>query len=297
MLRPPDVNHARTLGDTIRRVGLHALLHVAAVLATTQAMAQSLGPPSLDDNAWRFSITPYAFLPVRTTGTATVAGADANVDLDLGDVIDVLNGALAARAEAWRGNFGLVVEGYYVSIGGSGSVETPGPVGGRLGVDVDVEQVFIDLLAAYRVARGTYGAAGRRYAFDVQAGARFNSLRQDVTARLDLDISPGIGFQRGFGGTETWWEPVVGLRGVAELDENWTVGVHADFGGFGVNGDRLQWKVRLGADYRPGSWQQASFRLGWQFYGIDFSTTRSDGRFAYDVFQTGPFLAFTYQFQ
>ena len=282
----------------MRRATRATLLSAAAILATAQAaMSQSLGPPSLDDSGWRFSITPYAFLPVRTTGTATVAGAAADVDLDLGDVLDVLNGAIAARAEAWRGNVGLVVEGYYVSIGGGGSVAGPGPAGGRLGVDVDVEQVFIDLLAAYRVAHGTYGTAGRRYAFDVQAGARFNSLRQDVTANLNLDIGPGVGFQRGFGGTETWWEPVVGLRGVAALDENWAVGLHADFGGFGVNGDRLQWKVRLGADYRPSAWQQTSFRFGWQFYGIDFSTTRSDGRFAYDVFQTGPFLAFTYQFQ
>ena len=86
------------------------------------------------------------------------------------------------------------------------------------------------------------------------------------------------------------------VRGaIAELHDRWTGAILADFGGFGVGGDKLQWKVRTGLDYRP--WEQTSFRFGWQFYGIDFSKNRSDGKFAYDVFQTGPYLAFTYQFQ
>lgn len=258
------------------------------------ASAQALAPPTFDDDAWRFAVTPYLFLPVKTTGDATVAGATADIDLDLGDVLDVLNGAASGRVEAWRGDLGLVVEGYFVSIGGDGSLERPGA---SLDVDVDVQQIFVDLLGAWRVADGTYGEAERRYAFDVQAGARYNSLKQDIDADLDIDFGPGVGVRRSLGGTETWWEPVIGLRGVAELDDNWTGALLADFGGFGVGGDELQWKVRLGADYRPSSWQQTSFRFGWQFYGIDFATTRDDGRFAYDIFQTGPFLAFTYQFQ
>ena len=50
-----------------------------------------------------------------------------------------------------------------------------------------------------------------------------------------------------------------------------------------------------GVGYRP--WETTSLKFGWQFYGIDFSTNRSDGKFAYDGFQTGPYLALTYQFQ
>jgi hypothetical protein len=42
--------------------------------------------------------------------------------------------------------------------------------------------------------------------------------------------------------------------------------------------------------------EQTAVRFGWQFYGIDYSTNRSDGKFAYDVFQTGPYLALTYRF-
>ena len=42
-------------------------------LRSAPAMGQSLAPP-LDEEKWHFSITPYLFLPVSTTGTSTVAG-------------------------------------------------------------------------------------------------------------------------------------------------------------------------------------------------------------------------------
>ncbi|MEO1091351.1 MAG: hypothetical protein AAFX81_11990 [Pseudomonadota bacterium] len=268
---------------------------VLPLLGAGEAVGQSLAPPTFNDEAWRVSITPYLFLPVTTTGTSTVADGSVDIDLDLGDLFDVLNGAIAGRAEAWRGDFGLVTEGYFVSIGGDSSIDLPGPAGGTTAVDVKVKQAFVDLLGAYRVVGDTYDETDRRYALDVQAGARFNSLTQDVDAKLNVNIGSGAGFQRDLGGTESWWEPVIGARGMAELSERWTAALLADFSGFGVNGDDLQWKVRAGLDYRP--WEHASFRFGWQFYGMNFSTNRDDGKFAYDVFQTGPFLAFTYQFQ
>ena len=62
-----------------------------------------------------------------------------------------------------------------------------------------------------------------------------------------------------------------------------------------VGGDDLQWRVLGVVGYRP--WENTSLKFGRQFYGIDFSTNRSDGKFAYDVVQTGPYLALTYQFQ
>jgi hypothetical protein len=45
------------------------------------------------------------------------------------------------------------------------------------------------------------------------------------------------------------------------------------------------------------AWEDTSLKFGWRFCGIDYLTNRSDGKFAYDGFQTGPYLALTYQFQ
>jgi len=96
------------------------------------------------------------------------------------------------------------------------------------------------------------------------------------------------------GGTETWWEPVIAARGIWELSDDWTGVLMADAGGFGVNGSNLQWSTTLGFDYSR--WENTSIKFGWRYYSIDFETVRSDGVFAYDVSQSGPFIGLTYSF-
>jgi hypothetical protein len=258
------------------------------------AFADPLGLRGVSDDEWRFTVSPYLFIPVSTTGTSTVAGGTVDLDLSLKDVLKHLEFAVSGRAEAWKGDFGLIIDTYYVNIGGDESIGLPDSPGVTVGVDVEVKQFWFDLLGAYRVAHGAYDETGRRYAIDLQAGVRYNRLRQKVDVDVSVDIGPSDGFQTSLGGTEDWFEPVVGVRGVAEISDRWTVAARADFGGFGVNDDHLQWKVITGFDYR--AWERTSVRFGWMFYGIDYSTNRSDGKFAYDVFQHGPYMALTHRF-
>ena len=281
--------------DLVRLVAKRAACVFTLALAAgaaSEAKADPLNVRGVSDDEWRFSVTPYLFLPVSTSGESTVAGATVDVDLDLSDVLEVLNMAASIRSEAWRGDFGLVLDAYYVNIGGDESIGLPGPAGGTADIDVSVKQGWVDFLGAYRLYHGAYDDTGRLASFDVQAGIRYNYLRQEVDA--SVDIGPGPGVQTTLGGTEVWWEPVIGARGAMQLSERWTAALRADFGGFGVNDDNLQWKVLAGADYRP--WDNTSIKMGWQFYGIDYATERSDGEFAYDVVQTGPYLGLTFGF-
>ncbi|WP_147235131.1 hypothetical protein [Ruegeria sp. A3M17] len=158
---------------------------------------------------------------------------------------------------------------------------------GNATADVDVTQYWIGLLGAYRVLGGT-DAAGRKRSFDLSAGVRYNSLKQTVA------ISGGPGPGANLGGTEAWWEPVIGARYAWQINDRWTGGASIDAGGFGVNGDDLQWSATLGADYSLGD--RGSIKLGLRYYSIDYSTTRSDGEFAYDVDQFGPFIGYTLSF-
>ncbi len=50
------------------------------------AFADPLGLRGASDNEWRFTVSPYLFLPVSTTGTSTIAGASVDLDLNLKDV-------------------------------------------------------------------------------------------------------------------------------------------------------------------------------------------------------------------
>ena len=154
-------------------------------------------------------------------------------------------------------------------------------------VDVDVTQSWLGLLAAYRVASGTT-SNGKRYSVDVQGGARYNSLKQTVA----ILAGPGLGTT--LGGTETWWEPVVGMRGFWEINDRWTGAALAEFGGFGAGGNDLSVNATAGFDYKTGD--RGSLKFGLRYTSIDFSTTRSDGVFAYDVDSFGPFIGYSYTF-
>ena len=74
-----------------------------------------------------------------------------------------------------------------------------------------------------------------------------------------------------------------------------SAGLRGDIGGFGVSDADLQWSVTGGFDYRP--WERTSIKFGWRYYSIDMETTLSDGAFAYDVSQHGPYVAMTFRFQ
>lgn len=263
------------------------------ILVSSRADAQAI-VQEIDGREWRTSVTAYSFLPVSTSGDATVAGRTADVDLDLRDILESLNFAAAARGEVWKGDFGAIADFYYVNVGGDVTVEGAGPLGAAARADITLRQGWLALMGGYRFAHGTYGDTGLSYAFDAAAGVRFNILDQDVRVRAGTGRNAAGGVDQSLGGQESFFEPTVSLRGAVEVRQGLTLGARADLGGFGVAGDDLQWLVLAGVDWR--AWPQTSLRLGWQFYGIDYATDRGDGRFAYDVFQHGPYLGAGYRF-
>ena len=269
---------------------LSSVLVIALHAAPARAQAVNVADHAADE--WRFSITPYMFLPISTTGTSAVAGTSADVKLDGRDILENLNFALSARAEVGYGDFSVIVDGYYVTLGGGSTVISPGPAAAAVRVDVELTQAWFAMMGAYRFVEGTWDSGGaRRYAVDAGAGFRYNAVRQEVTASVDIGIGPGL--QTTLGGRTNWVEPVLMLRGGVEVAEDWSLGARGEIGGFGAGGDELQWNVLFGAAYDVTD--LATLRLGWQFYGIDYATTLPDGRFEYDVFQTGPYMGATFR--
>lgn len=271
------------------RPALHILRKLCAItltcLTATSVSAQSLPALGQSDTDWRYTLGLYAFLPVSTTGTSTVAGRTVPVDLDLGDVLDLLDFAAAGRVEAWKGDFGLIFDANYVSITGDGSF--PIPPGSTF--SVNVRQKWLGLLAAYRVADGTYGATSQRYTFDIQGGVRYNSLRQTINLQTPGPITPPTA-----GGDESWWEPVIGARGMWRLNDKWTTIASIDLGGFGAGGNDLQIGANFGFDYQP--WDNTAITFGYRYYSMDFSTTLASGVMAYDTVQHGPYIGVKFLF-
>ncbi|WP_152612056.1 hypothetical protein [Ruegeria sp. ANG-S4] len=262
------------------RISVCALSAVAmSMLLTNSAASQSLPAPGQSEEGWRHTLGLYLFTPLRTTGTSTVASVSADLDLDLGDVLDVLDFAAAGRYEAWNGDLGLIVDANYVGIEEDATL--PGPRGSA--VNVDVRQKWFAIMGAYRIADGTYGANNQRYTVDLQGGARYNSIRQEI------DITtPGPTQPPKLGGDQDWIEPVIGARGMWRINKRWTTIASLDLGGFGAGGNDLQVGANIGFDYQP--WERTAITFGYRYFSVDYSDTLDSGDFAYDVTQHGPYF-------
>ncbi len=243
------------------------------------ASAQSLPAPGQDEEGWRHALGFYLFTPLRTSGTSTVAGVSADLDLDLGDVLDVLDFAAAGRYEAWNGDFGVIIDANYVGI--EEDTTLPGPR--ATAVNVNVRQKWFAAMGAYRVADGTYGANNQRYTVDLQGGVRYNSIRQEIDFTTSGPANPPT-----LGGDQNWVEPVIGARGMWRLNERWTTIASLDLGGFGAGGNDLQVGANIGFDYQP--WQNTAITFGYRFFSVDYSDTLDSGDFGYDVTQHGPYF-------
>ncbi len=50
------------------------MIVAATAIMSASAAADPLTPRKMNDDEWRFSVGTFAFIPVSTTGTSTIAG-------------------------------------------------------------------------------------------------------------------------------------------------------------------------------------------------------------------------------
>ncbi len=221
----------------MKRFLLFALAGLMCATTATGSRAEPLAPPGINDNQWRFSLTPYIFLPADVSGDSTVAGQTVSIDFDTSELLDILDFAFATRAEAWKGNFAIILDGNYVDVGLDATTKGPGPFPGGEEVDVDVRQFYLDLLASYRVLKKPYNDDGDLWTLEVMGGGRYNYLKQVIDLKEEGSLGPGVNAT--LGGSETWVDPMVGARVMAMLSERWSMSVRGDIGGFGIHRHRF----------------------------------------------------------
>ena len=123
--------------------------------------SESVSPPEVpeplqiqtveDSDRWRFVFQPYATIPITTYGSATVKGQTVNYSLSLGRLLQYLSVTASGRVEAWKGNWGFIIDGYYVNLNAINSVQrtnsrTPSPINAvdyvlTKGINTNVQQV------------------------------------------------------------------------------------------------------------------------------------------------------------
>ena len=287
----------------ILRLGLIGMLFAFASLGAARAQS------GYDEGEWRFTLAPYLWLPVKTTGESTVDGITAPVDLSISDTIEIADKlfGLAGRVEAWYDRYGVVVEGYYFALQSKEfSTLIPGPFpvlpGATLTGSVNLTQAWVNFLPAVHLGdwkiddRGAgVGGFSPTVWLEPMAGFRYGYIKQEV----DLFLQPGLGFipaRAGTaGGSHDYVEPVIAGRLGVDFAEEWTFLLYGDVGGFGVgNGSELTWTFLAGFHWSP--WENTSIEFGYRLYDIDYTTGSGSDEFGYNMFQHGPQIGVVFRF-
>jgi hypothetical protein len=216
--------------------------------------------PAAAQEPWSFRVTPYLWFPTLNTETAIASQPEAESSVS---VLDVLDFATLLAGEARKGRYTILGEFNYLDL----SQDSAGP-GGLVSAETGLDGVLTSVMGGYALA------SDDRLRMEALAGARLWSLN----ASVDFANLPKAST------SETWIDPVVGIRATYAVTDEISLQGLADIGGFGV-GSQFQWELLGRIGYVVSDrWTIAA---GWRHLEVDVDR----GRLDLDMTLTGPFLA------
>ncbi|MCF3934733.1 hypothetical protein L1787_15125 [Acuticoccus sp. M5D2P5] len=251
-----------------------------AVGITHAADAADLGAPPPEPELpasakdWQFAIAAYIW-GAGLDGTVGVGRLPrAHIDMSFGDILSDLDFASFTSAELryrrWIGFMDL----QYVKI--TPSATTPN--------SILTDRVKLRSETLSWIFAGGYRAYdGDRIQVDALAGGRLWSVSNRVS------VSGGLLGSRSRELTETWVDPIIGLKARADLNPNFYVLGWGFVGGFGVASD-IDWDVLGALGWSPK--ENFSLLVGYRAQGVDYSTSS----FEFDVIQHGPVIGGIFRF-
>ncbi|MCP9888171.1 hypothetical protein KBY96_09560 [Cyanobium sp. ATX 6A2] len=223
---------------------------------------------------WRGSLELYGFAPLKATGTTRIRGFEADVDQDLGDILDALEWATYVRGSVERDRWGLLTDLSYVRLGAQGARTGPG---GRLTGKAEVTERLgtYDLAVRYRFGEPeTAVAEPGAFSLIPYAGVRVIDASLDVDVEV-LGAGPlGVDVEREGTFGRTWAQPLVGVQGQVFLSPRLRAFARADIGGFNLSGDQdLSGNAQVGLGYAVGD--STHLNLSWRYLGLRYRNDRS----------------------
>ncbi len=256
------------------------LVSCFAFLPTVASFAQEVAPAQTNTtqqltapnpDKWWFEIDPYLWMTALKT-EADIGPVDAESDLDFGDILDHLQGALMLHAEAHKGHWGIFGDVMWAKIEAEDDI---GPNNGGE-IEVEVGQTFLELGGLY-----TFGS--NKATFDVLFGARAAFINTDI------EIIGAAGGDASRDGDTSWVEPMIGGRFRYAFTPKWFISTRADVSGFGL-GSEITWNANAFVGYR--FTKMFSMALGYRYMFIDYE----DGDLDMKMTMQGPVLGFGFRF-
>lgn len=256
----------------------HKVFNYALNLFAASALVFSATAARAEDG-WKVTFTPYMWLQ-GTNGDIKVKGFKTHLSdsfLDMLDSSDTLIGGFA-HLEAWRGDWGLYLEGNY------SYTSTKGEVLGAIKTRVETAMTILEAGGFYKLAGGAVdGAPKQNWQIEALLGVRY------VAFNLKADVGP-LSLDR----TLDWVDPLIGISGHVDIAPSWTLIGHADVGGFGISSDFTTNLYAL-VGYRSelfGAQVLSSFG----YRGLYINRHDSGKNNSADLWLHGPVLGMTFRF-
>lgn len=258
----------------MRKAALCNAVLVATVIGSHALPAWAAGTKQ---DSWQFEFTPYLF-GAGLDGTTGVGGVTADVGTSFSDVLQHLDSGFMAAFEAGKGQWGFGFDGVYFRLKDqkTNSWQGPGGIGSITGdLEATVTEQIYQLAAMYRLS----DAAVK---IDAVGAARYTRLDTD----LNLVVTTGPllpGGTRSVGASESWWDPVIGIRIIAPFADDWSFVGYADIGGFGVGSD-VTYQAIAGVNWQLS--QTFTAKAGYRYFYQDYES----GGFVWDMAAHGMYL-------
>lgn len=207
------------------------LLKNSTLTLASAAFAMSIAGQATAQDTWQWSADIYGWMPSIDSGL--LSGNDTEITFD--DILDNLDFAAMGVIQAKKGKLSVFTDLIYLDLGDnvSGTIDVGGaPI--PAGVSADMKSYIGNFGVGYTLsetATNTFGAYG---------GARY--------FQLDYSLKGTAGpIQKSVSDSQSTWDAIVGIRGQADINENWYVHYLADVGG---GGSDLTWQVLGAVGYR-----------------------------------------------
>jgi hypothetical protein len=245
------------------------LFAIALLAATTPAAAQDTG-----SEGWQFALSPYLWT-AGISGRASVLAAipPVQVSQSFSDIFQNLDLAGMVQLQARKGRFALTGDVAYIRT--TAREETPGPLIDEIRLRSTSKSAALmgEVLLYEDATNLLWAGAGIRY-WDVSNNVRITSSRDPVLEG---------------GASDSWFDPVLGVRANVGLAGPVFAMGWAYVGGFGIGSDFTA-DLYGGLGYRFS--RSFSAQLGYRWLAVD----RTNGDFGYNVEQRGPQLGVTLRF-
>ncbi len=229
-------------------------------------------PVAPADSGWSFELALYAPM-MGLDGKTGIAPVYSDIDISFDDILDNLDGSLSGAFEARYDRWTITADLIWIKLSDSSYPTANSYLG------LELQQYMGSLTVGYELFNNDCTR------LEILGGAALTSLDVDVdlfTPRLPTTT-------RYASGSETWIDPVVGLRLRHKLSERWGLFATGVYGGFGVSSDEY-WQAMGGIAYRLT--EHSTIALAYRAISVDYQ----DGRFLYDATASGPTLGVIFNF-